>query len=235
MKVLLLFLLVSSAHASPLFDTFLCKKELEKLASQWHATGNWEQQYLEGLDNTFYSSTTDKIGEWVVTKQILDGSAMSKISQSGRIEVSFKGKKCEKDEKAYPHQMPSPNLLNDKDIESFVTKNKEGVIYIWSPRMILSQNGIEEIKKAGTNLKLPVLVLLDKEITGKELKKLRKKLGPVDTARIDSFEFRMRNVGQHFPAILVFKDSKILPGIKYGHEKSDRYQSDLANMLGRGK
>lgn len=234
MKILFLFFIMSSAHAA-LFDTFQCKKELDTLATEWHATGKWEQQYLDGLDNTFYSSPTDKVGEWVVTKQIVDGSAMSKISQSGRIEVSFKGKKCEKDSKAYPHPAPPAHLKTDKDIESFVTEKKEGVIYIWSPRMVLSQKGIAEIKKASANLKLPVLVLLDKDVSGKELKKLRKALGPVDTAQIDSFEFRMRNVGQHFPAVLVFKDSKFLPGIKYGYEKSDRYQSDVTNMLGAGK
>lgn len=234
MKALLLLFIMSSAHAA-LFDTFLCRKELEKLSSEWKATGKWEQQYLDGLDNTFYSSPTDTIGEWIVTKQIIDGSAISKISQSGRIEVAFKGKDCKREEKAYPHAAPASHLKTDKDIASFVTTNKEGAIYVWSPRMGLSQNGIAEIRKAAGNLKLPVLVLLDKDVPKKEVAKLRKKLGTVDTAQIDSFEFRMRNVGQHFPAILVFKDSKILPEVKYGHEKSDRYQLDLANMLGKGK
>lgn len=234
MKALLFIFFVSSAHAA-LFDTFACKKQLDSLSQEWKTSGNWEQQYLDGLDNTFYSSPTDKIGEWIVTKQIVDGSAISKISQSGRIEVSFKGKDCVKEEKAYPHPAPPAHLKTDKDIAEFVTKNKEGVIYIWSPRMVLSQKGIPEIKKAAANLKVPVLVLLDKEVSKKELTKLKKSLGAVDTAQVDSFEFRMRNVGQHFPAILVFKDSKFLSGVKYGHEKSDRYQSDLANMLGRGK
>lgn len=234
MKALLFLLFVSSAHAA-LFDTFLCKKQLEALSAEWKATGKWEQQYLDGLDNTFYSSPTDKIGEWIVTKQIVDGSAISKISQSGRIEVAFKGKDCTREEKAYPHTLPAAPMKSDKDVAAFVTENKEGVIYIWSPRMVLSQNAIPEIKKAAAELKLPVLILLDKDVKKKELTKLRKKLGPVDTAQIDSFEFRMRNVGQHFPAMLVFKDSKILPEVKYGYEKSDRFKLDVTNMLGRGK
>lgn len=234
MKILLLLMIISSAHAA-LFDTFKCKKELETLASEWHAKGNWEQFFLEGLDNTFYSSETDKFGEWIATKQILDGSAMSKISQSGRVEVSFKGKKCEKESKAYPHPAVPANFKSDKDIGSYVAEKKEGVIYLWSPRMVLSQKGIEEIKKAATELKLPVLVLLDKDVKSKELKKLRKKLGPVDTVQFDSFDFRMRNVAQHFPAVLVFKDSRIQPEVKYGFEKSDRYQSDVNRMLGKGK
>lgn len=234
MNFLLLLFIVGSAHAG-LFDTFSCKKQLEALSKEWRATGNWEQQYLDGLDNTFYSSPTDKIGEWIVTKQVVDGSAISKISQSGRIEVAFKGKDCKREEKAYPHSASASHFKTDKDIAEFVEKNKKGVIYIWSPRMTLSQKGIPEIKKAASNLKVPVLVLLDKEVSKKELKKLQKALGRIDTAQVDSFEFRMRNVGQHFPAVLVFKDSKFISGVKYGFEKSDRFQSELTNLLGPGK
>ncbi len=127
----------------------------------------------------------------------------------------MKSPECSKVINSYPHSAPAKNLKTDVDLEKFVDANKKGVIYVWSKRMGLSERGIADIKKASGKLKLPVLILEDKEI--------------------DSMEFKMRDVGNHYPAIMVFKDSKIIPGVKHGYEKSDLYQSDITRMLGPGK
>lgn len=234
MKYFLLFFITTLVHADPI-DSFPCAKDIRSLATEWKATNQWTQEMQGGLASHFYQTPTDKVGEWVVAKKIPQGAVVSKIGQGGRIEVSFEGGNCKKVVKSYPHSAPKPGHKDDKDIDAFVTKNKEGAIYVWSPRMGLSQQGIMEIKKASENLKLPLLVLLDKEVSEVEHKKLKKALGNVVTERVDSLDFRMRNVGQHFPAIMVFKDSKILPGVKYGFEKSDGYKSDLVRMLGRSE
>ncbi len=234
MKFWFFFLITSVVHASPV-ETLPCAKDIQSLATEWKATNEWSKQLQGGLENHFFQSPTGIVGEWVVAKKIPQGAVISKIGQGGRIEVSFEGGNCKKVVKSYPHSAPASGHKVDKDINEFVTKNKEGAIYVWSPRMGLSQNGITEIKKASKNLKLPLLVLLDKDVSEAEHKKLKKALGNVVTERVDSLDFRMRNVGQHFPAIMVFKDSKILPEVKYGFEKSDGYKSDLVRMLGRSE
>ena len=234
MKYFLLFFITTLVHANPL-DSFPCAKDIKSLASEWKASNEWSEELQGGLASHFYKSPADKVGEWVVAKKISKGAVVSKIGQGGRIEVSFEGRNCKKVVKSYPHSAPAPGHKVDKDINEFVTKNKEGAIYVWSPRMGLSQNGITEIKKASKNLELPLLVLLDKDVSEVEHKKLRKALGNIVTERVDSLDFRMRNVGQHFPALMVFKDSKILPEVKYGFEKSDGYKSDLVRMLGRSE
>lgn len=234
MKWLLLAFVITKAIAAPL-DEYACKDKLGELAREWKSLNQWSTEYQGGLQNTFLASPTSKVGEWILVRKIPKGSVIAKVSQDGRIEATFQGKTCSKDVKTYPHPAPLQNATTDKDLAKFVEENKTGAIYVWSPRMTLSQRGITEIKKAAANLKLPLLVLLDKEVPEGELKKLRKDLGPVVTTQVDSLELRMRSVGQHFPALLVFKDSKILSGVKYGFEKSDRFQSDLARMLGRSK
>lgn len=234
MKYFFFFLITTVVHASPV-DSFPCAKDLQSLATEWKATNEWTKEQQGGLASHFYKTPTDKVGEWVVAKKIPQGAVVSKIGQGGRIEVSFENGNCKKVVKSYPHSAPAAGHKVDKDINEFVTKNKEGAIYVWSPRMGLSQNGIAEMKKASEKLKLPLLVLLDKDVSEAEHKKLKKALGNVVTERVDSLDFRMRNVGQHFPAIMVFKDSKILPEVKYGFEKSDGYKSDLVRMLGRSE
>jgi hypothetical protein len=234
MKMLILFFLFHTAQAS-VIDILPCQKDLNSMSKEWKATGDWKKEMQGGLKNFFYASPTDKIGEWVLTRSVKDGSVISKISQNGRIEVSFQGKDCRKIAKTYSHPAPLKGHKIDSDLQRFVSKNKEGVFYVWSPRMALSQKGISEIKDAAKKLKLPLMVLLDKEVSEDEHKKLTKLLGKPSTQRVDSLELKMRNVSQHFPALLVFKDSKILSEVKYGYEKSDRYKSDLIRMLGKGK
>lgn len=163
------------------------------------------------------------------------GSVVSKIEQNGRIEVSFEGEKCLKIVKAYPQSAPNNDFKTDEDIENFILKNKRGAFYILSPRMGLSLQGISEFKAAAAKLKLPILVLMDKRVSVEELGKLKSELGNVDTQRVDSLEFSMRSIGQHFPAILTFTDSKIIPEVKYGYEKSGRYELDLLRLIGRSK
>jgi hypothetical protein len=97
--------------------------------------------------------------------------------------------------------------------------------------MDLSKNGIKEIQAAARSQKLPLLILLDKDVPANEKEKLENELGKDLTRTVDSFELNMRHVQIHFPALLVFKDRKIRPGVKYGYEKADRYQLDLRELL----
>jgi hypothetical protein len=212
MKALLLLFFIPQAFAG-VMDSFSCSRQVTQLATEWKATGEWRKQYQGGLKDFFYASPTSKVGEWVLAKDLKDGAVTSKVSQDGRVEVVLDGKTCAKKSKAYPHPKPKSGYKTDKDIAEFVEKNKKGAIYVWSPRMILSKKGIPEIKAAAANLKLPLLILLDKDLSESEYQKLQKELGPLVTQRVDSLEFKMREVEQHFPALFVFKNTKIFSGM----------------------
>jgi hypothetical protein len=97
--------------------------------------------------------------------------------------------------------------------------------------MGLSEKGMSEIREAAKKKKLPLLVLLDKEVSKQEVVKLKSKYGSGNVVQADSFELKMRNASQHFPALLVFKNKKILTKVKYGYEKASQYELDLERML----
>lgn len=234
MKALLFLFLIPQVFAGEL-DSLSCVREVKALTSEWKATGEWRREYQGGLKSFFLASPTSIVGEWVLAKDLEPGAVVSKVNQGGRIEVVFDGKTCAKKSTTYPHSAPKPQYKNDNDIARFIEKNQTGAIYVWSPRMVLSQKGLPEIKAAAKALKLPLLILLDKNLSESEHQKLQKELGSGVTQRVDSLEFKLREVEQHFPALFVFKDAKILSGMKYGFEKAPLYQSDLTRMLGRGK
>lgn len=234
MKYLFFLLLIPHAFAANI-ETMLCYSTFSPLVKEWGATGEWEKHFQGGLDKVFLASPTKKVGEWVVAREVEDGAVIGKVSQNGRIEAFYSKDKCKQTVKTYPHSAPPKDHKTDKDIAEFISKNKTGVLFVWSPRMGLSKDGVNQIKKASKNLKLPLMVMLDKETSDKELTALKKEMGPDVTVRVDSLEFNMRNVGQHYPAMMVFKDERIVPQVKYGYEKSDRYQSDVVRMLGKGE
>lgn len=215
MKAFLIFILMSAAHAAPEVDKLPCAKEVKEQLGQWKTNGEWIRHHIGGLKDHFWASSTDMVGEWVLLRKVTPGVVIAKTGQHGRIEALIKTSGCTKEVKSYPHPAPGKNLKNDKDLSHFIKTHKKGVIYVWSTKMGLSEKGKSQIEKASKKLNLPLLVLQDKEV--------------------DSLEFKMRNVDQHYPAVLVFKDSKIVSGVKHGYEKSDRYQSDIARMLGPGK
>lgn len=215
MKALVLLFLMGAAYAAPDVDQLPCAPKVKEQLSEWKASKEWIRHHIGGLKDQFFASPTQIIGEWVLLRKVPSGVVVAKTSQQGRIEALIKTAGCSKEVKTYPHSMPDKKKKTDKELRDFITSHKTGVIYVWSPQMGLSEKGKGQITQASKKLKLPLLILEDSEV--------------------DSLEFKMRNVDQHYPAVLVFKDSKIVSGVKHGYEKSDRYQSDISRMLGTGK
>ncbi|MFY7992218.1 MAG: hypothetical protein ACOVP4_02915 [Bacteriovoracaceae bacterium] len=227
---LMILSMTSMAAASP-FQRWPCSKEIGQLTKEWKASETWEKFPLGGLSDHFFGAPTDKIGEWVLLRKKVDGVGVAKADQRGRVEVSIDAKSCKKTVKPYNNQPVSSDFYADDKLARFVDKNKKGIIYVWSPRMGLSEKGVEQIKLAAKKKKLPLLVLLDKEVSKDEVAQLKKKYGDPSIVQADSFELKMRNASQHFPALLVFKDKKISTKVKYGYEKASQYELDLERML----
>ncbi len=224
-----LFLLIALSSFAVELPPMACPDKVKTILTEWNASKEWQEEKQAGLKSSFFATPTNKVGEWVLVRRIPTGTVVSKARDDGRIEIVFDEKKCDSKTKTYTHKKRGG--FGDSDLEAFIKKNKTGVIYVWSPRMSLSENGIKEIQTAARSKKLPVLVLMDKDLPESERLKLQTKLGKDVTRTVDSFELSMRHVQMHFPALLVFKDQKILPGVKYGYEKADRYKLDLNKLL----
>ncbi len=229
----LLFIILNLPVFSTELPPLACQDKVNSFLKEWKTTGEWQEEREAGLGKSFFASPTNEIGEWVLVRRIPEGTVLSRSRDAGRIEVMLDQKKCSPLVKSFSHKRTQG--FSDKDLAEFVSKNKTGVIYVWSPRMDLSVKGIAEIKKAAKDKKLPLLILLDKDVSAAEKSQLEKALGKDVVKTADSFELRMRHVEMHFPAVLVFKNKKMVSKVKYGYEKADRYKLDLDNFLGTGK
>lgn len=228
---LLLFILFSQLSFAQDIEKLPCYSQFKPLLDEWKVTGEWNKEFKAGLKNSMFTSPTQTFGEWALIQKIDKGTVLARADERGRLEVTFKTDKCVKEAKPYLNDKISAQYFSDQEIGKFIKKNKTGAIYVWSPRMGLSEKGLKEIKQAGKAMKLPVLLLMDKDVSDKEQGTLSKKLGKEVTRRLDSFDLKMRNFSMHFPALIVFKEGKILSGVKYGYEKAEDYQRDLRNKL----
>lgn len=229
----LIVLLASFITVAAPFEKWKCSAEISKIAHEWKSSPEWSRQQMNGLESEFYASPAQDVGTWILAMKTSKGVAVAKANQEGRLEAVFVGKDCRPVLRPYTNQKVSPHYFSDQNLKDHVLKNRNGIVYVWSPRMHLSEAGISEIKKAALKAKLPLLVLLSKDIPEKEYLQLRSKLGSEVTKQVDSFELKMRNVDLHFPALLVFKNKKFKPGIKYGFEKVDGYVGDINELMAR--
>jgi hypothetical protein len=145
-SIVLLFIILSSALAAP-FDTWNCSPQLSKLTQEWKASVEWIKQDINGLDSSFYASPPDKVGQWVLIRKTQKGIGAAKVDQTGRLEASFEDTNCKPKIKPFTIKRPSENFFTDEALADFIKKNKSGIIYVWSPRMNLSEEGLKEIKK----------------------------------------------------------------------------------------
>lgn len=229
MKALLFFLLTFSfAHAFSL-EKLNCGRAVKKQAQDWQAQGDWVKTEL-GPKDAYYSSGASAVGEWVIVKAIPRGTGLSKITPDGRIEVSFSGDKCRKETKNFAQPKALPDHISDRELQEFVVTHKTGLIYLWSANEPASQKGIPEIQKAASKLKLPLMILLDKDVTKGQYQKLKKDLGEIVTKRADTIEFKMRSIDT-FPALLLFKNEKLLSRMVKGQKQADEFEKEVSQLL----
>lgn len=229
MKALLFFLLTfPSVHAVSL-DKFYCSKAVKEEIHKWQAREEWTKTEL-GPKDAYYASPAGAVGEWVIIKAIPRGTGLSKITPDGRTEVSFSGDKCRKETKKFAQPKALPDHISDKELQEFVVTHKQGLIYLWSVNEPVSQKAIPEVQKASSKLKLPLMILLDKDVTKGQYQKLKKELGEVVTKRADAIEFKMRSI-ESFPTLLIFKNEKLLPRMIKGQKQADEIEKEIAQIL----
>ena len=229
MKALLFFFLTLPLVHAVSLEKLQCGKAAQEQTLEWQVQENWIKTKL-GPKDAYYSSPAGAVGEWVMVKAIPQGIGLSKITPDGRIEVSFSGDKCRKNIKNFAQPKPLPDHISDKELQEFVSTHKKGLIYLWSANEPASQKGIPEIKNAATKLKLPLMILLDKDVTKGQLQKLKQDLGEVVTKRVDSIEFKMRSI-ETFPTLLIFKNGKLLSKMIEGQKEEDEFKKEVSQFL----
>ena len=117
-----------------------------------------------------------------------------------------------------------PGSFNDDKLFSLLKTHQRGVIYVWSPYMPLSVEGIENAVKAAARNELPITVLLDGKASLKDAQQWKDKfkfMKPEYFEQVSANELFSRNMAVHYP-IMFYYDSKFISNRTYiGHKSED--------------
>jgi hypothetical protein len=122
--------------------------------------------------------------------------------------------------------------FTDVQLQQLMQKSKKektrGIIYSWSPHMVLSFEGIKELKILANKYQLQTTFLLDsfaaKEDIERVLKNADHQITQQDCGRMESDQLRDMGIGIHYPTYLFYQNGRfILPRFP-GYESAQKLE-----------
>lgn len=172
-------------------------------------------------------STISGVGtptKWVKNKKLVS----SKLEEGGSVSVLVKEKQsivsvekelfkaravikapdCKIKIKSFDNDLKG---FRDENLKKLVSKNKSGMIYLWSPHMTISVQELSEIFLARKKIKTPFTILLDKNADMDLAKKMVSDLKlPIDyLLTMNSRKLEKFGVTIHFPSLVIYKNGKL--------------------------
>ena len=114
--------------------------------------------------------------------------------------------------------------FTNADLESTLSQEQQGIIYIWNPLMPLSTMGLKEAKAIAQELNLHFTELVDPSASA---------LVP-DSDTLNSDKLVRMGVMNHFPAIAVYNNGKLKSSIIQGYEAPEGLREFLKQILKSG-
>lgn len=212
------------------FQEFPCAKSMDQTVQGWGSLGQW-QKHLSAKGQIELWSPSNAIGSWIQIEKTREGKLHArKLSPSIMLEALWLQNNC------LPAIAPTPlsrkivaNEFNDMHLKKLVDEKKTGIIYLWSPQMPLSIQGVNNIIKATKQQQLNLTVLLDSNADLAQAKKMQEenKWPTSFLARANSLELEMRNAFIHFPNLLFYSHQKMQMEIAPGLKTIKNYQALL--------
>lgn len=134
-----------------------------------------------------------------------------------------------------PSTVDTPRLgsaggrFTDADLRRLVAHHPRGLLYVWSPHMPLSVDGVRVARIVAERRGLPVTILLDPSAnTGLARSVIARHGWPADSAIVaDSTELRFRDVLVHAPTIQAYARGRLVGSAFPGYHTVDEYSAYL--------
>lgn len=199
-----------------------CIQQINNNLKQWNSQDNWKKSLSINGQFQYYSATQD-VGVWILIEMIgSDQLTLQRVETQSVSTFTYKKNDClaKMEVNTYHGSVLNSAVITDSDISQFVSKNKNGLIYTWSPAMPFSVNGLEEVQKLSKQENLKLLVVLDPLANSQQAKKIIEiKKWPAEYLHKSiSTDLKFRNLYNHYPSVVFFKNGEIkdtlIPGYK---------------------
>lgn len=187
----------------------LCWPRAERVLKQWNCGFDWKNRFSGSLKKFAISASTSRPGVWVDLSMVESKLLVRRISDNLIVSLSFVGKDCARTLASTVIQaQPETGFSNHKlrqVLQTSAQSKSRGIIYVWSPKMPLSERGLAEVK-AWTK---------SKGITLVEVGELESKNQPNS---LTSSDLVRRGLALHYPSMIFFSHGRLvgqsIPGYK---------------------
>ena len=176
---------------------------------------------------------TNEIGKWVLVKIGEDETELISISQQ-KIEIATIDQECAWRTEIHTGLMNTgPTDFTDTDLAALLSRNERGIIYLWSPHMQLSLDGVRELNNLSEEFAVPLLVLLDPnaDIGFAASAARRAEIGKTPLRRVNSLELYFRNFTIHAPTLITYANGEITGPAAPGYRSPEHYRMMITKWL----
>lgn len=190
-------------------DPDRCGAAADSLARAWGQRGPWRN--LSPYPVPRRAAPTDRIGVWLEEWRPESGGLELKRVTAATTDIARFGEQtCEYTLSARERTFGDADAgsWTDDSLRALVTGGREGLIYVWSPRMPLSKLGIREAQRAAARLGVPLTVVVAEDFGVRPLA---------------SLDIVYRNGTVHYPTLLFYGRGMMLGDALPGYKPSDLY------------
>lgn len=209
-----------------LLSSCRCAREVSALLGRWDASGEILRA-APGIDGgERFHLATHRLGTWITLKPAAPAGSPSLFrtdpERSERVALT-------EDCRAEILPMRTPRVsaagdgFTDRDLASALSRTHRLVVFLWSPHMPLSVDGLREIEEATRVTGIGLIAVTDPSSDPRFVDEVSREQGiPPESRRpVASLELLFRDLTVHAPTVLAFDGKKVsapLPGYRNRHD-----------------
>jgi hypothetical protein len=212
-----------------------CGADVERQLRAWQHRPPARPQPPAGDGAVVWHWPTAQLGTWVVQRGAATDVSLTRVGPEGTVEIAWTAD-CGPRETRRPRASIDGPRFSDDDLRRLLEASPAGLIYVWSPHMPLSADGIDSVRDAAQTRGLPVTVLLDPQSNRAFAARVAQERGfPPEVLRAaDSVELTFHDVLVHAPTVQVYAQGRLRGSPYPGYHSADEYGAHIDRVLVTG-
>ncbi len=210
-----------------------CPAEMAAARARWQAIAPPLAPPSLAPGTTLRHWPTTTLGIWLVEETAADRATLTRVAGDALTRITWTPD-CAAATDHRTRPAVAPPAFGDADLAALLDSGARGVLYLWSPHMPLSVDGVAAVTAAARARGLTVEALLDPnadrafartQATAHAL--------PASALRVaDAVELQFRELALHAPSAVVFAGGRLVGSVLRGYRTADEYAEFFSRVLG---
>jgi hypothetical protein len=222
------------------FDSLPCRDEVGRLVSSWKSLEEWSPILGSDTQVLGWHTPGKDLGTRIsVSKNGPEAVEIVLDTETDRFEAKVSKRACEPEVSIYKQASPERSkylkYFGTPELKRLLERNSQGVIFAWSPHMPLSLKALDELRNACKKAGLPIEIVMDPMADASDAKRsaAKYKIPVTGLQRLESLDLIQRDLGQHYPSVLVFSKGRLNVRALKGHKTEEDYLIYIQETLER--